>query len=154
MPQRNARRSLFLAVGFAVAGLIGGGAYLIRLALSDYVEFRHGGLKYWILVPQAVREFPVDAIQRTNVRYTYSARDGTSPEFITIEFETRGKMADYSARFQDHCTRENDGTNSLTERSHDGRVSCIVGGYSAAVQEVSSEADRTFLRLEFSGNLE
>ena len=86
---------------------IGGGIYVLGVALSDHLTFGRNDAAYFIVVTsETVRDFPRFATVGQDVEFTYSARDGTAPGQIVMTYSSKDTVEDLDRKYQGHCTRQ------------------------------------------------
>jgi len=86
---------------------IGGGFYVLGIALGDHVTFREGDVAYTIVVTsKTVRNLPRFAAAGQAAAFTYSARDGTAPGQIILTYSSQDAVAELDRKYRDHCTRQ------------------------------------------------
>ena len=86
---------------------IGGGVYVLGIALSDHVTFRRNDAAYFIVVTRkTVRDFPRFATVGQAVEFTYSARDGTAPGQIIMTYSSHDGLEDLDRKYQGYCGRQ------------------------------------------------
>ena len=83
---------------------IGAGFYVLNVALSDNLSFRPGDVAYYIVATsRTVREFPRFSAAAQAVDFTYSARDGTAPEQISMTYASTAAAEDLDRRHRAYC---------------------------------------------------
>ena len=102
-------KSLRLALFSLFAALvIGSGFYVFSLVTSDNLKFQKGDFAHTLIVrSDTIRNFPIINPFDDDIYFTYSARDGTAPEQITMSYDSLASVDELPEKFAAFCKEQN-----------------------------------------------
>ena len=93
-----------IAVLMSTVIVIGVGAYVLSVSLSEHLTFRLGDAAYYIVATsKTVREFPRFSASGKAVNFTYRARDGPAPGQISMTYASSAAAQDLDRRHRAYC---------------------------------------------------